>query len=269
MGCSAPLSKILNDKPSAIPLTAPDFSGALPISPRIIKGELDNGITYLIRQNNTPEKRIEIRLIVKAGSILEDDNHQGFAHFVEHMAFNGTEDFDKQEIVEYVESIGMKFGAHLNAYTSFDETVYKLHIPSDVEGTLEKGVHIRENWAHKIKFDGLEIDKERGVVLEEMRTHQGADWRIFNKQLPIMYQGSQYAQRLPIGNKNTLERGAHQDLIRFYKDWYRPELMAVVAVGDFDPNQVQALFEKYFNAIEVSPSRKKKPATSSQITPRL
>ncbi len=260
IGCSVPLGNSITDKPSIIRHAAHDFSGALPISPRILKGQLDNGITYLIRQNNTPEKRTEIRLIVKAGSILEDDNQQGFAHFVEHMAFNGTEDFDKQEIVEYVESIGMKFGAHLNAYTSFDETVYKLQLPSDEEGTLEKGIHILENWAHKIKFDALEIDKERGVVLEEMRARQGAGWRIFNKQLPVIYQGSQYALRLPIGTKEVLERGAHQDLVRFYKDWYRPELMALVAVGDFDPNQVQQLFEKYFSSIELTQERhKQKP----------
>ena len=252
IGCSAHLANNAADKSAVIRDTTPEFSGPLPISPRIIKGQLDNGITYLIRQNNTPEKRAEIRLIVKAGSILEDDNQQGFAHFVEHMAFNGTEDFDKQEIVEYVESIGMKFGAHLNAYTSFDETVYKLQLPSDKEGTLEKGIHILENWAHKIKFDGLEIDKERGVVLEEMRARQGAGWRIFNKQLPVIYQGSQYALRLPIGNKKILEQGEHQDLVRFYQDWYRPEQMALVAVGDFDPNKVQQLFEKYFNAIAVT-----------------
>ncbi|WP_232787572.1 pitrilysin family protein [Paraglaciecola sp. MB-3u-78] len=257
MGCSTPLSKTLTDKGPANVHTTSDFSGPLPISSRVIKGQLDNGMTYLIRQNNTPEKRAEIRLIVKAGSILEDDNQQGFAHFVEHMAFNGTEDFDKQEIVEYVESIGMKFGAHLNAYTSFNETVYKLQIPSDEAGALEKGIHILENWAHKIKFDALEIDKERGVVLEEMRARQGAGWRVFNKQLPIIYQDSQYALRLPIGNKESIEHGAHQDLVRFYKDWYRPELMALVAVGDFDPNQVQALFETYFSSIEMAPSRNK------------
>jgi zinc protease len=256
MGCSAPLSKTLTDKAPAVHTTS-DFSGALPISPRIIKGQLDNGMTYLIRQNNTPEKRAEIRLIVKAGSILEDENQLGFAHFVEHMAFNGTEDFEKQEIVEYVESIGMKFGAHLNAYTSFNETVYKLQIPSDEEGTLEKGIHILENWAHKIKFNALEIDKERGVVLAEMRARQGAGWRIFNKQLPIIYQNSQYSLRLPIGSKTSIEHGAHQDLVRFYKDWYRPELMALVAVGDFDPHQVQALFKTYFNSIEVAPSHNK------------
>ncbi|MFT6989736.1 MAG: zinc protease, partial [Paraglaciecola sp.] len=260
IGCSAPLGNSFTEKPSITHPATADFRGLLPISPRIIKGQLDNGMTYLIRQNDTPEKRAEIRLIVKAGSILEDDNQQGFAHFVEHMAFNGTEDFDKQEIIEYVESIGMKFGAHLNAYTSFDETVYKLQLPSDEEGTLEKGIHILENWAHKIKFDALEIDKERGVVLEEMRARQGAGWRIFEKQLPVIYHGSQYALRLPIGNRETLELGAHQDLVRFYKDWYRPELMALVAVGDFDPKQVEALFEKYFSPIEVAPKgHKQKP----------
>lgn len=258
--CSTPLGNGTADKPTSIHDATPDFMGALPISPRMIKGQLDNGMTYLIRQNTTPQKRAEIRLIVKAGSILEDDNQQGFAHFVEHMAFNGTEDFDKQAIVEYVESIGMKFGAHLNAYTSFDETVYKLQLPSDQPGTLEKGIHILENWAHKIKFDGEEIDKERGVVLEEMRARQGAGWRIFNKQLPVIYQGSQYALRLPIGSKDVLEQGEHQDLVRFYKDWYRPELMALVAVGDFDPYQVQGLFEKYFNSIKQTQAHpKQKP----------
>jgi zinc protease len=261
IGCSALLGNNTTDKPEAVQDVASDFRGPIPISPRIIKGQLANGITYLIRQNSTPEKRAEIRLVVKAGALLEDDNQQGFAHFVEHMAFNGTVDFDKQEIVEYVESIGMKFGAHLNAYTSFDETVYKLQLPSDDKDTLEKGIHILENWAHKIKFDGLEIDKERGVVLEEMRSRQGAGWRIFNKQLPIIYQGSQYALRLPIGKKEILEQGSHQDLVRFYKDWYRPELMALVAVGDFEPEQVQALFEKYFNSIKAAPDHhKQKPS---------
>jgi zinc protease len=257
IGCNLPLGSSTDNKHPITHNSAQNFSGALPISPRIIKGQLDNGITYLIRQNNTPDKRAEIRLIVKAGSILEDDKQRGFAHFVEHMAFNGTEDFGKQEIVEYVESIGMKFGAHLNAYTNFDETVYKLQLPSEEEGALEKGIHILENWAHKIKFDALEVDKERGVVIEEMRARQGAIWRIFNKQLPVIYQGSQYALRLPIGKKETLELGAHQDLVRYYKDWYRPELMALVAVGDFDPNQVQMLFEKYFNSINVPKKRNK------------
>lgn len=255
--CSVLLDKNDTAKPSNTRNSAAEFSGTLPISPRIIKGQLDNGITYLIRKNATPEKRAEVRLIVKAGSILEDNDQQGFAHFVEHMAFNGTEDFDKQEIVEYVESIGMKFGAHLNAYTSFDETVYKLQLPVNQKGILEKGIHILENWAHKVKFDELEIDKERGVIVEEMRARQGAGWRIFNKQLPVIYQDSQYALRLPIGKKATLEHGSHHDLVRFYRDWYQPELMALVAVGDFDPKFVKELFEKYFSSIAGTPQNHK------------
>lgn len=226
------------------------FSGKLPINHRVIKGTLDNGIQYIIQKNSKPTKRAEIRLAINAGSTLEDDNQQGFAHFVEHMAFNGTQDFKKQEIVEYIESIGMRFGAHLNAHTSFDETVYKLQIPTNKPELLETGIHILENWAHKISFEPEEIDKERGVVIEELRTRQGANNRIMNKQLPVLYKGSRYAERLPIGKKIILEQGKHSDLIRFYKNWYRPDLMTLVAVGDFEPEDVKALFEQYFGKIK-------------------
>lgn len=236
---------------------ASQFSGRLPISPKVTKGKLKNGLTYLIKQNSTPENRAEIRLVVKAGSVLEDDKQQGFAHFVEHMAFNGTKDFAKHEIIDYVESIGMKFGAHLNAYTSFDETVYKLQLPTNEPQALEKGIHILENWAHKISFSSLEVDKERGVVIEEMRGRQGAGWRVFEKQLPILYKDSQYALRLPIGKKEVLENGKYADLVRFYKQWYRPELMAVIAVGDFEPAMMQRLIETYFNRIETAKVKKK------------
>ncbi|GLR72678.1 M16 family metallopeptidase [Agaribacter marinus] len=229
--------------------TAP-FVGRIPLAPEIVKGELSNGIKYIIRQNAKPEKRAEIRLVINAGSILEDESQLGFAHFAEHMAFNGTEDFKKQEIVEYVESIGMRFGAHLNAYTSFDETVYQLQLPTDDPKTLETGIHILENWAHKITFDAGEIDKERGVVIEEMRTRQGANNRIMHKQLPVLYPDSQYAKRLPIGTQDILANGKHEDLIRFYKDWYRPDLMSLVAVGDFNVDEVEVLFDKYFSKIQ-------------------
>ena len=146
----------------------------------------------------------------------------------------------------------MKFGDHLNAHTSFDETVYKLRIPTDNKETLEKGIHILENWAHKISFEPEEIEKERGVVLEEMRTRQGANTRIMYKQLPILFKDSQYAKRIPIGTKEVLTTGKHDDLVRFYKDWYRPELMSLIAVGDFEPNDVKILFEQYFSNIKVS-----------------
>ncbi|MFC3122209.1 M16 family metallopeptidase [Agaribacter flavus] len=235
------------------------FSGNIPLDPKLIKGELENGIKYIIRKNAKPENRAEIRLVVNAGSILEDETQLGFAHFAEHMAFNGTKDFKKQEIVEYVESIGMRFGAHLNAYTSFDETVYMLQLPTDDSETLETGIHILENWAHKISFEPEEIDKERGVVIEEMRTRQGADTRIMHKQLPVLYKDSQYAKRLPIGKQDILANGKHEDLIRFYKDWYRPELMSLIAVGDFDTQQVKVLFEKYFSGIEASKDPEPRP----------
>ena len=136
------------------------YSGDIPIDPLIVKGQLENGVNYLIRKNAKPANRVDIRLVINAGSILEDESQLGFAHFAEHMAFNGTEDFKKHEIIEYVESIGMKFGAHLNAHTSFDETVYKLRLPTDDKETLEKGIHILENWAHKISFEPEEIEKE-------------------------------------------------------------------------------------------------------------
>lgn len=226
------------------------FTGTVPVDPNVIKGELSNGIKYLIRKNSKPEKRAEIRLVVNAGSILEDDNQQGFAHFAEHMAFKGTEDFEKHEIIEYVQSIGMKFGAHLNAHTSFDETVYKLQIPTDNKETLEKGIHILENWAHKISFEPEEIDKERGVVIEELRTRHGARSRIMYKQLPVLFKDSRYAERFPIGKKEILAHGSHEDLIRFYKEWYRPELMSLIAVGDIEPTEVEALFKKYFSQIK-------------------
>ncbi len=233
-----------------------EYVGEMPLSPRIIKGKFDNGITYIIRKNTKPENRAELRLVINAGSILEDDSQQGFAHFVEHMAFNGTEDFKKQEIVDYVESIGMSFGAHLNAHTSFNETVYKLQVPTDDIKTLETGIHILENWAHKLSFEGEEIDKERGVVLEEMRARKGAGERLFRKQLPVVAKDSQYALRLPIGTKDVLENGKHEDLIRFYDDWYRPDLMAVIAVGDFEPEQIKSLLEKYFAKIKAASNAK-------------
>ncbi len=258
--CTHSIGESKNNEMGATPRMK--FSGELPVSTRIIKGKLDNGITYIIRNNITPKNRAELRLVINAGSILEDDNQQGFAHFVEHMAFNGTEDFAKQEIVDYVESIGMKFGAHLNAHTGFDETVYKLQLPIDDQQTLEKGMHILENWAHKLSFDATEIDKERGVVIEELRARKGANDRIFKKQLPVIAKNSQYAQRLPIGKQEILANGSHENLIRYYKEWYRPDLMAVIAVGDFEPIQIEALITKYFADIKQIESPRKRTVYS-------
>jgi len=191
-----------------------------------------------------------LRLIVNAGSILEDDDQQGLAHFVEHMAFNGTKHFEKQELVDFLESIGMSFGADLNAYTSFDETVYMLTVPTDDDETLEKAFLILEDWASGLRFDGDEIDKERGVVLEERRLGRGSGARLRDKQFPIIFKGSRYANRLPIGQEEILANAPHDALRRFYRDWYRPNLMAVAAVGDFDVAAIEKRIRKHFSGLE-------------------
>ena len=195
------------------PVTAPPESAApspsveqpLPLDPAVTHGVLDNGLAFYIRQHDEPQQRAELRLVINAGSVLEDDDQRGLAHFVEHMCFNGTENFAKQEIVDYLESIGMRFGADLNAYTSFDETVYMLQVPTDDEQIVEKGFQILAEWAHRVSFEAEEIDKERGVVIEEWRLGRGAQARIFDKQAPVLFQDSRYAERLIIGSEEVLE----------------------------------------------------------------
>ncbi len=249
----------------AQPSSAPDsrdaseLSATLPLDTVITKGRLPNGIAYYIRANRKPEKRAELRLVIDAGSILEDDNQQGLAHFVEHMAFNGTKNFPKQDLVNFLESVGVRFGADLNAYTSFDETVYMLQVPTDTPSILNKGFDILEDWAHLVSFDSDEIDKERGVIVEEWRLRRGAEARIRDKQLPVVFKNSRYAERLPIGLKEILESFKHDTLRRFYKDWYRPDLMAVVAVGDFDKKHIEALITKHFSAIPKRTDPRKRP----------
>ncbi|HOC41512.1 MAG TPA: insulinase family protein [Thermoanaerobaculales bacterium] len=223
--------------------------GALPLDPAVVAGRLPNGLSYYLRSHGEPRDRAELRLAVNAGSILEDDDQRGLAHFVEHMAFNGTESFARQELVDYLESIGMRFGADVNAYTSFDETVYMLTVPTDDPELLATAVEILSEWAARISFEGDEIDKERGVLIEEWRLGRGARARIFDRQAPVIFHGSRYAERLTIGDKETLESAPHDALRRFYRDWYRPDLMAVVAVGDFDPARVEELIRSRFAAI--------------------
>jgi zinc protease len=222
----------------------------LPQDPNVTVGVLENGLRYYVRANTRPEARAELRLVLNAGSILEDEDQQGLAHMVEHMAFNGTANFQKQELVNYLESIGMAFGPEINAYTSFDETVYMLQIPTDDPEIMATAFQILEDWAHHISFEGEEIDKERGVVVEEWRLGRGAGARMQDKQFPVLFQGSRYAERLPIGKVEILESFPHDAIRRFYRDWYRPDLMAVVAVGDFDPAAVEATIQEHFSMIE-------------------
>ncbi len=229
---------------------ATDDSPALPADPTVRVGKLDNGLTYYIRKHETPAKRAALWLAVDAGSVLEDDDQQGLAHFVEHMAFNGTKRFEKNTLIDFIEKAGMDFGADLNAYTSFDETVYQLTVPTDDPAVVTKGFDILEDWASAITFDPEEVDKERGVVIEEWRLGRGASQRVFDQQWPIYLEGSKYADRKPIGKKKILENAPVDVLKRFYKDWYRPDLMAVVVVGDLDPDQVQKEIEARFGKLK-------------------
>ncbi len=218
----------------------------LTLDPQIRHGRLDNGLTYYIRQNRKPENRAALRLAVNAGSVLEQEDQRGLAHFLEHMAFNGTEHFEKQDLVNFLEGIGMRFGPDLNAYTSFDETVYMLEVPMDDPAVFEKALLVLEDWAGALTLDPVEIDKERGVVLEEWRLGRGAQQRVLDRQIPVLFHDSRYAKRLPIGDPDILRTAPPEALARFYHAWYRPDLMAVIAVGDFDPVKVEAQIRSRF-----------------------
>lgn len=219
----------------------------IPNDPTVRTGTFDNGLTYYIKNNGKPADKVELRLVVSVGSIVEDDDQQGLAHFMEHMAFNGTKNFKQNELVSYLQSIGVKFGAHLNAYTSFDETVYMLPIPSDDEEKLDKGFQIIEDWAFNIVLTDEEIEKERGVIIEEYRTRLGANKRMMRNYLPKILYNSKYAVRLPIGKKDIIENFKPEVLQRFQTDWYRPDLMAVIAVGDIDLDKLEAKIKKHFD----------------------
>lgn len=226
-----------------------DLKAKIPVSAQVRTGVLPNGMTYYVRENHKPEHRAELRLVENAGSVLESENQQGLAHLCEHMAFNGTKNFPKNDLVNFLERTGIRFGADLNAYTSFDETVYMLQIPTDTEATFLKGFQVLEDWAHNVSYDGDEIQKERGVVVEEWRLGQGAFDRMLRQWYPVYMKDSRYAVRLPIGQKEIIE-GAPQDTLRsFYKKWYRPELQAIVAVGDFDGAKVEQLIKDRFGKI--------------------
>lgn len=234
-----------------------NLNDKIAVDSNVVVGKLSNGLTYYIRQNKKPENKVELRLVVNAGSVLEDSSQQGLAHFMEHMNFNGLKHFPKNEIVNYLQSIGVKFGADLNAYTGFDETVYILPIPSDDAAKLDSGFTILEDWAGNALLDTSEINKERGVVLEESRLGKGAGERMRTKYFPELFNGSLYAKRLPIGIDDTLRSFKPATLERFYKTWYRPDLQAVVVVGDIDPavakQKIEAHFGHFTNPANAAP----------------
>jgi len=245
-------------KPVASPKSKPvpaaealKTNNLLPVDANVLVGKLPNGLTYYIRHNEQPKNRAELYLVNKAGSILETDAQQGLAHFVEHMAFNGTRDYPKNALVNYLQKSGVRFGADLNAYTSFDETVYQLPLPTDSADVFKKGFNILANWAGFVTFDQAELDKERGVVIEEARQRgKNAQERLSLQTLPVLLNNSKYASRLPIGQEAIIKGFDANTIKSFYQDWYRPDLQAVIAVGDFDVKTVEQYIKDNFSGLK-------------------
>jgi zinc protease len=253
-------------KPTAGQTSQVVKSTILPYDPDVIAGKLPNGLTFYIRKNSEPKNRAVLYLVTKAGSVLETDEQQGLAHFTEHMAFNGTRDYPKNELVNYLQKSGVKFGADLNAYTSFDETVYQLPLPTDSIKVFANGFNILANWAAYQTFDPKEIDGERGVVLEEERARgKDAEERIRNQTLPVLLNNSRYALRLPIGKEEIIKNFKPETITGFYHDWYRPDLQAVIAVGDFDPVAVLGAIKYNFSSLRNPASEK--PRTYYDVPP--
>ncbi len=222
-----------------------------PADPDVKIGKLSNGLTYYIRRNAEPRNRAVLYMALKAGSLMESDAQQGLAHFTEHMAFNGTKDFPKNELINYLQKAGVKFGADLNAYTSFDQTVYQLPIPSDSSALFHNAFKILANWAGHISMVNSDIDEERGIIVEEERQRgKNAQSRMRDQALPVILHGSRYAERIPIGKLDIIRNFKHEEIKKFYKDWYRPNLQAVIAVGDFDVEQVETLIKANFGSLK-------------------
>ena len=261
--CSAIVATVgtLGAQQTAVSTRAEDapLDVVVPVDPQITTGTLPNGLRYYIRANRQPQGRAELRLVVNAGSVLEDDDQRGLAHFVEHMAFNGTLHFPQLDVVNFMQSLGMRFGAHVNAHTSFDETVYELQIPTNNPAVIDASMLIFEDFARNVTFDPVEVDKERGVILEEWRLGLGADARMQDAQFPILLKGSRYAERLPIGRPEIIQKVTYDRLKAFYTDWYRPDLMAVVVVGDVDPAAVETTIKRHFEPIPRPVSPKLRP----------
>src|SRR5436190_9039329 len=251
VSCAASFATIAAGTPfvASAQQTSSAAAASLPFDPAVTVGTLPNGMRYYIRENHKPEKRAELRLVVNAGSVLEDEDQRGLAHMVEHMAFRGTKRFARNQISSYLESVGMRYGPDINAFTSFDETVYMITIPTDTAAIVDKGFQILSEWAHNVAFEASQIEKERPVVIEEWRLGQGAENRMQNKWFPVLFTGSRYGERIPIGLKSVLETYKPETLRSFYDTWYRPDLMAVVAVGDFDKKTVEGLIRNYLGTI--------------------
>ena len=234
----------------SVALFAQKETDAIPTDPSVKIGKLPNGLTYYIRKNAKPEKKIELRLAINAGSVLEKNEQQGVAHFLEHMAFNGTKNFPKNQLTEYLGKSGVRFGADLNASTGFDETIYMLPISSADPKVVSNGFQIIRDWAGNLLFDQGEIDKERGIILEEKRMRQGASMRMMTKYFPTLSNGSMYGSRIPIGQESIIKTAPRKTFVDFYNTWYRPNNMAVIVVGDVDIADAEAKIKKLFGDLK-------------------
>jgi len=238
----------------------PPAATAVPLIGTVREGRLPNGLTYFIRVNKRPEGRAELRLVVNAGSILEDDDQLGAAHYIEHMSFNGTKRFPKNELVSYLQSVGVRLGGDLNANTGYDETIYILPIPVGDRPVFENGLAILREWAGNASLTDADIESERGVVLAELRSGQAADERVRRQTLPRMFNNSRYAARLPIGTERSLRSMAPDSLRRFYHDWYRPDLEAVIVVGDVNPDEVERSIKTLFSDLPAAEHPRLRPS---------
>ncbi len=242
------------------------YAQTIPLDTAVHTGVLANGFTYYIRRNEEPKNRVDLYLVNKVGSVLEDDDQQGLAHFMEHMNFNGTTHFPKNELVDYLQKSGVRFGADLNAYTSFDETVYQLPIPTDNPSILQNGFQIMRDWAQNATLDSIEIQKERGVVLEEERLGRGASERMQRLYFPVLLNQSRYSVRQPIGKVDILNNFQPSVIRRFHSDWYRPDLQALVVVGDIDPVQTEKLVKALFSDLKKPVNEKPRTKYSVPLT---
>ncbi|MBR4159907.1 MAG: insulinase family protein [Spirochaetia bacterium] len=222
----------------------------------ITLGKLPNGLTYYIRPNSYPENRVFLRLVVKSGSVMEDDDQLGLAHFFEHMAFNGTEKYPGNQVIDFLEKNGIQFGPEINAYTSYDRTVFMLEIPSDKGQLVDQSIEVLSQWAAYVKLEPQDIDDERGVVIEEWRRNLGAEERLREFLLDNLLKGSRFALRNPIGKVEILETFTRDQLVRYYKEWYTPDRMAVMVIGDVKADTVKNSIEKYFSPLKNNPKQR-------------
>src|SRR3954462_7797600 len=232
----------------------------MPADPDALIGALPNGLRYYVRANAKPAHRAELRLVVKAGSVLEDDDQQGLAHFVEHLEFEGTRHFPGQGVVQFLGALGLSIGADANAATSYDDTQYTLRVPTDVPGVLDRALLVLEDWAGGATFDESAIERERGIVYSEWRMNLGAGERTQDKIRRAQLEGSRYADRTPIGTPDVIEKAQRDQLMRFYRDWYRPDLMSVIVVGDIDRDAVVSMVKQHFSPLTSPVAARPRPA---------